>query len=250
MKHLTLTLALLTLALTSFACSGDGAPESTPDPGTAHASGAGTPSAGLGVAGTPDPRTQTAAPSGTRAAVILVHGWFGSPREFSAMKAFLDANGFRSFIAILPGEDNVKNAEYLRGFAQEVEEVAGVDQVNAVGFSMGGLSLRYYLQFLGGDAEVRRYISIDTAQTGDPAACLLPADFGGQMCPLSPFIRELNEGDDTPGDVAYTTILNKQGSEDRGRLRGDATEVTVDGPHGELLTDAAVHRAVLAALRS
>jgi triacylglycerol lipase len=181
--------------------------------------------------------------------VILVHGWFGSPRELSPLKAFLDANGFRSFIAILPGENNIENAEYLRDFVTEVEELTGVDEVHVVGFSMGGLALRYYIRNLGGDSEVDRYVSIDTPQYGDGAACVLSDDLGGQMCPWSEFLNDLNQPDDTPGDVSYTTIINEEGGGESGRLRSGATEVFVSGPHGELLATASVHEAVLAALR-
>jgi triacylglycerol lipase len=170
------------------------------------------------------------------------------PRELLPLKAFLDAHGFRSFIAILPGEDNIANANYLRDFVNEVEQLTGVPQVDAVGFSMGGLSLRYYIRFLDGEQEVRRYISIDTPQYGDPAACLLAPEAGGQMCPGSPFLIGLNQGDDTPGSVSYTTILNQEGDIPASRLYGGASEVMVSAPHGELLTSPDVDEAVRAAL--
>lgn len=201
-----------------------------------------------GAAATSEARGAT--PEASRPAVILVHGWAGSPREMSPLKSFLDANGYRAFIAILPGDDNVANAEYLRDFVAEVEELAHVEQVDVVGFSMGGLSLRYYIRFLGGGSEVSRYVSIDSPQHGDAAACLLPPESGGQMCPFGEFMSKLNQGDDTPGDVRYTTILNRRSSALLGRLRDGAREITVDGEHNELPSDPAVHQAVLDGLKN
>lgn len=203
-----------------------------------------------GAAVTPTATTSPAAASaGGRDVVILVHGWLGSPRELLPLKASLDAAGFRSFIAILPGEDNVVNAGYLHDLVDEVKDLTGVQRVNIVGFSMGGLSARYYIRSLGGQGEVERYVSIDTPQYGDPSACLLPADVGGQMCPGSPFLTQLNAGDDTPGDVAYTTILNRAGDIALGRLHGGASEVMVEGAHTELLQMPAVQQAVITALK-
>lgn len=181
--------------------------------------------------------------------MILVHGWAGSPRDMLPLKRFLDASGHHAFIAVLPGEDNIENAEYLQTFVSEVEELTASDTVDIVGFSMGGLSSRYYIRFLGGGSEVGRYVSIDTPQYGDPAACLLPAEGGGQMCPFSDFLSNLNRGDDTPGDVTYTTILNQQSNPAFGRLRNGPREISVSGEHNSLLTSPDVHNAVLAALR-
>lgn len=230
-----LILALAAIGLGLIACSNEGPGGSSSDAATVEADGRGPGTS------TPD--------AGMRPVVILVHGWAGSPREMSPLKSFLDANGFHSFIAILPGDDNVANAEYLQDFVREVEDLTDVPAVNIVGFSMGGLSARQYIRFLDGSAKVSRYVSIDTPHYGDAGACLLPAESGGQMCPFSPFLSDLNRGDDTPGDVMYTTILNQRSSSLLGRLRGGARELWVDGDHGELLKATPVHQAVLAGLR-
>lgn len=204
-----------------------------------------------GTEATPSPAADptAAAPSGLDP-VILVHGWMGSPRDLLSMKAFLDARGLRSFIAVLPGEDNVQNAASLRDYVNEVQALTRAERVDIVAFSMGGLSARYYLRNLGGQDHVRRYISIDTPQYGDLSACLLPEDLGGQMCPGSAFLTQLNSGNDTPGGVSYTTIVNEEGSTEAGRLHGRAAVVTVSGPHAALLTMSSVQEAVVAALKN
>ncbi len=116
---LLLLLAILLASSCSEDVSKDASPSSTPPPAT------------------------TAGASATQAArgprpVILVHGWAGSPRDMLPLKRFLDANGHHAFIAILPGEDNIENAEYLQAFVSEVEELTASDTVDIVGFSMGG----------------------------------------------------------------------------------------------------------------
>lgn len=239
MTSRTAVLFVLAMSLFASSCS-EGAGSEARDSSAGESAGAGSPA----------PATPSATPPAAEMhAVVLVHGWLGSPRDMSALKRVLDRNGYRAFIAILPGDDNIANAEYLKGFVAEVEELTHVDSVDVVGFSMGGLSLRHYIRFLGGGAEVSRYVSIDTPQYGEVSACLLPAESGGQMCPFSDFLNELNTGDDTPGNVAYTTILNQQGNPAQGRLRGGAGELQVAGAHGDLLGSAEVHDAVLASLR-
>src|SRR5262245_51191063 len=106
MTRHTTSFIVLAFILILISCSDKDAAISTPGTGMVTPSPeAATPSPG---GGTPSPEASTMPQSQAREAVILVHGWSGSPRDLSPLKTFLDSNGFRSFIAILPGEDNIK----------------------------------------------------------------------------------------------------------------------------------------------
>ncbi|WP_113703099.1 esterase/lipase family protein [Nonomuraea lactucae] len=143
-----------------------------------------------------------------REPVILVHGWNGEPGQFARMKAALKRAGHPAYAIDLPGEENIANAEAIAKLVARVRRKHGGGKISIVGHSMGGLSARHYLKFLGGAGETRSYVSMGTGQRGYAPACLLPSEQGGQMCPTGGFIRRLNSGDPTPGPVRYTLLAS------------------------------------------
>jgi pimeloyl-ACP methyl ester carboxylesterase len=75
----------------------------------------------------------------------------------------------------------------------------GVQKVDIVGHSMGGLVGLYYLKRLGGRHRVRRLVLLGTPTRGTWSALLglITAPLGlasWQLLPGSPFLRELSEG--------------------------------------------------------
>jgi triacylglycerol lipase len=185
---------------------------------------------------------------GANQAVILVHGWRGSPTTWTDMKTFLEKD--RSVYAIaLPGQDNIANAAAILKFI--TDNKLGV--VDVVGQSMGGLSARYLVKTtVGGAGAVDNYVSIGTPQYGIWSACLLTNGSGGQMCPPRSFLSNLNSGDDTPGSRLWTTIYSTSDeivSNSSSRLDGGACFVQVSGPrHNDMDNNQAVMNAVLAGI--
>jgi triacylglycerol lipase len=183
--------------------------------------------------------------------ILLVHGYRGNPSTWQDMIDAFAAEG-RSAVAIdLPSEDNLVNARSIRDFIT----ARGWQRVDIIGQSMGGLSARQFVRFLRSDtpARIDAYVSLATPHYGLQAACLLPPWYGGQMCPSSQFLRELNQGDDTPGRrIAWTTIYS---TGDRlvpvasSRLDGGACHVQVSGVgHNDMDNDPGVFAHVLAAV--
>ena len=191
--------------------------------------------AGAAFAADPDP-------------VLLVHGYRGSPGTWAEMIGRFEAEG-RTAVAIdLPSEDNVANAAAIRNYIAD----QGWARVDIVAQSMGGLSARHFIKFLKSSAKVDSYVSLGTPQYGITVACVLPSTFGGQMCPSSGFLRDLNRKDDTPGRAAWTTIYST-GDEyvpkSSSRLDGGACHVQVSGVgHNEMDNDAGIFAHVLAAV--
>jgi len=127
--------------------------------------------------------------------VLIVHGIWDSrtrvrsleqglvQRGFAHARAFdLKPNDGRAPIAAL-AEQAKQHADALR------QEHGG--PIDLVGFSMGALVSRYYLQRLGGRACVRRFISISGPHRGTLAAYALPLPGLRDMRPGSALIREL-----------------------------------------------------------
>lgn len=180
--------------------------------------------------------------------VLLVHGYRGDPSTWADMIARFAAEG-RTAVAIdLPSEDNVVNAAAIRDFIAD----QGWARVDIVAQSMGGLSARHFVKFLKSSARIDSYVSLGTPQYGIYSACVLPRTYGGQMCPSSSFLRDLNRKDDTPGNAAWTTIYST-GDEyvpnSASRLDGGACHVQVSGVgHNEMDNDAGIFVHVLAAV--
>jgi triacylglycerol lipase len=180
--------------------------------------------------------------------ILLVHGYRGNPSTWSDMIANFQANG-RTAVAIdLASEDNVKNAAQIEAFIND----KGWRRVDIVGQSMGGLSARQYIKFLDRTV-VDAYVSLGTPQYGIYAACLLPQSYGGQMCPTSRFLRNLNHADDTPGSIYWTTIYSRSDGivpNSSSRLDGGACFVFEDPgvPHNDMDNDPTIFQHVLMAV--
>jgi triacylglycerol esterase/lipase EstA (alpha/beta hydrolase family) len=174
--------------------------------------------------------------------VLLVHGYRGSASSFNTMRARFEANGRTAVAISLPSQDNAVNARAIRDFITS----RGWTRVDIVAHSMGGLSSRQFVKFLGGTATVDAYVSLGSPQYGILVACALPSWYGGQMCPSSSFLRDLNAGDDTPGAPAYATLYSTGDTyvpNSSSRLDGGACFIRVSGvSHSGLLTDANVYR--------
>ncbi len=184
--------------------------------------------------------------------VVLVHGFTGSPSSMATLKSNFEAQGRQAFSIDYNSENNITNANQLATFITSVKTQTGAAKVDLVAHSMGGLSTRYYLKNLGGQANVSEYVSLGSPHYGVWSACLLPTSLGGQMCPLSSFLSSLNSGDDTPGSLLYTTIYSTGDGtvpNSSSRLDGGACFKQVTGvSHSGLTSNATVFTHVLSAV--
>ena len=149
--------------------------------------------------------------------IILVHGYIGGYglTPWYKLKSRLISWGcpsskiFEMRFSDAIFASNVDNAYELRDYVNYVLSVTGASKVDIIGHSMGGLSSRYYIKFLGGMYKVDDYVSLGTPQKGTIMA-ILPITWvtkgGVEMIPGSSFLNTLNSGDETPGSVHYTAI--------------------------------------------
>ncbi|WP_158886761.1 esterase/lipase family protein [Amycolatopsis anabasis] len=171
--------------------------------------------------------------------VILVHG-FGAPAagHFSVYSPYLKAQGYCVFtgtygtipnvplVNLLGGFQSIEySAEQFSAFVDKVRAATGVDKVDIVGHSEGGIMPRYYIKNLGGTAKVHSYISWAPPNHGLTLSGLytlgqkLIPGLDENILPLWPvtseltngkgFLDRLNAGDETPGDIHYTVIASK-----------------------------------------
>jgi triacylglycerol lipase len=150
--------------------------------------------------------------------VLLIHGLTADSLSWVVFKARLEADGFRVFTVDIPNRgfgDIAKNSQTVASKVAEIRQQTGAVKVDLIGHSEGGLEARYYIKFLGGASQIGRYISLGTPQYGTVLAnfstvfnlaSLVGCVACYQMTTGSSFLANLNSGDDTPGDVTYTTV--------------------------------------------
>jgi triacylglycerol lipase len=142
--------------------------------------------------------------------VIFVHGYASTASVWDAMIARFRAAGYASDQVFTFqynfNQSNVTSANQLRSRVSAVLAQTGASRVDLVNHSMGGLVTRYYVKNLGGTSVVDQWGSLAGANHGTTAAtlCLLFASCR-QMSPGSPFLAQLNSGDETPGPTVYRT---------------------------------------------
>jgi pimeloyl-ACP methyl ester carboxylesterase len=155
--------------------------------------------------------------SGFRTPILLIHGYLGTRGVMLPLENRLKRLGFPIFSVHL----GALNASDIRRSAKRIAEVVGhvaeryqLPKIDVIGHSMGGLIGLYFVKHLGGDAQVRKLISIGTPYDGTYAAVLGVALFGAltrsvwQLLKGSAFIRELHAGE-LPEGTRYYSIMAK-----------------------------------------
>lgn len=138
--------------------------------------------------------------------VLLVHGIHDTPRTFRKCLQALERSELApaETVALTPNDGSCS----LKVLAAQVDHAArnllqttGAPKIDLVGFSMGSLVSRYWLQRLGGKDYTRRFISISGPHAGTWTAHLSGKPGIREMRPQSAFLQDL-EADPHPfGDV-------------------------------------------------
>ncbi len=141
-------------------------------------------------------------------AVLLVHGIGDDARSMKRMARYLHSEGWDAHtLSLTPNRGEVGLdllALQIDGYVEQT--FATGRKIDLVGFSMGGLVCRYYVQRLGGLKRIRRLVTIATPHQGTRLACLLPNPAGRQMRPGSRFLRDLAMDAGQLAKVGFTSI--------------------------------------------
>jgi triacylglycerol lipase len=126
--------------------------------------------------------------------VVLVHGIFNFSNIFRKMAAYLESHEYRTYVPTLHPSTGEKGLDELAMQLKLYIEknIPSEEKFFLVGFSMGGLICRYYLQRLDGMKRVKRFISLSTPHHGSRLAHLLGNKGCRQMRPGSDFLKDLN----------------------------------------------------------
>ncbi|MBW4440304.1 MAG: triacylglycerol lipase [Plectolyngbya sp. WJT66-NPBG17] len=140
--------------------------------------------------------------------VVLVHGITDTFALFKTMTNQLDRLGWETYgLDLLPANGDCELDRLAKQLAEFVEANLPLNQpFDLVGFSMGGLVSRYYLQRLGGIDRVQRFVSISAPHNGTIAAYLSQRPGCLQMRPNSGFINDLNRDVQMLDRINFTSI--------------------------------------------
>ena len=176
--------------------------------------------------------------------VVLVHGtWVDGPDTWSTLAPQLGAEGYCVFtleygyradpgsnlLQTYGGDDIAASSRELAAFVDDVRARTGVDQVDIVGHSQGGVVARQYLKFDGGADAVHTLVTLGATNhgttfsagqligslaeqfglpVGEVAAATVGPSFVQQMVG-SNFLNVLNADGDTVPGVDYTVIATR-----------------------------------------
>ncbi len=141
--------------------------------------------------------------------VLLLPGYTDSEEDLAVLAAYLWDAGFQVHpFGPRPSDGSVPLEDLAAQLQAYIDLTFGPDQpVDVVGFSMGGLISRWYVQKLGGGERVQRFITLATPHNGTFFA-YLPVNSPGlhQMQPESAFLADLNQDLSPLARINFTSI--------------------------------------------
>ncbi|QEY33331.1 alpha/beta fold hydrolase [Synechococcus sp. RSCCF101] len=131
--------------------------------------------------------------------LVLVHGLWDTPRVFHPLLRALAGRRPRLLAPHLPHQLGRRSLTSLAAALNgHIRTAFGEEEpLDLLGFSMGGVVARTWLQQWGGARRTRRFLSVASPQTGTLTALPMPAAlFAGlaDMKPGSPLLRQLAAG--------------------------------------------------------
>lgn len=136
--------------------------------------------------------------------VILIHGIWDTKIIFSKMSSRLTELGWCVHsLNLTPNDGSLGLASLAQQLADYISQTFDPEQsIDIVGYSMGGLVSRYYVQRLGGINRVQRFITISSPHKGTLTAYSLPLPGYLDMRPHSNLLQDLDR------DVAILKQIN------------------------------------------
>lgn len=184
--------------------------------------------------------------------ILFVHGWNSNSSAFATFESRFAADGWTDAQlenwSYNTSQSNKTTASQVGAKVDQLLAATGAAKVDVITHSMGGLSSRWYLKFLGGDAKVDEWVSLGGPNHGTDTARFCWQTSCSEMRPGSAFLSELNAGDETPGAVNYRTwwspcdeVINPDSSTP---VSGATNTQTACMSHSSLHEDATVYAQV------
>jgi len=140
--------------------------------------------------------------------VLLIHGIFDTVQKFDKMSGYLKKLGWEVYsLNLVPNYGILGLDKLAEQVANYVDKTFPANQpIDLIGFSMGGIVSRYYVQRLGGINKVKRFITISSPHNGTLTGYALNLAAPKQMRPKSNFLESLNQDIDLLEKINFTSI--------------------------------------------
>jgi triacylglycerol lipase len=141
--------------------------------------------------------------------VILVHGLWDRSIIFNTLSTYLQNLGWSVHrFDLIPNNGELPLEQLAEQLAIRIEQTLDPSQAfDLVGFSMGGIVSRYYVQRLGGLDRVQRFVTISSPHRGTWTAYATMQPGCMQMRPNSEFLQDLNrDATEILGKLDFTSI--------------------------------------------
>lgn len=140
--------------------------------------------------------------------VLLVHGINDTATVFCKMSPQLAKKGWQVHDIDLTPNNCDRPLDFLaQQIANYIEKIFPPKQpIDIVGFSMGGIVSRYYIQRLGGIERVQRFVTVSSPHRGTVLAYLVDRPGTIQMRPDSQFLADLNRDFAMLERINFTSI--------------------------------------------
>lgn len=147
-------------------------------------------------------------PSTQRNPVLLIHGMFDTQAIFRRMIGCLKQWGWEVHsLDLIPNNATCGLEKLTMQVVDYIDKHFPPDQpLDLVGFSMGGIISRYYIQRLGGIERVKRLIAIASPHQGTMMGYFYPSLGAAQMRPDSELLQDLNQDLYTLERLSFTSI--------------------------------------------
>jgi triacylglycerol lipase len=139
--------------------------------------------------------------------VVLVHGFLETGSAFKTLQTRLERRGFECYVPRLKPSDGRGGLENIAvRLKQDIDTKFGTTEpINLVGYSMGGIVSRQYLQHLGGAERCENFVTVSSPHHGTKAAWLYPTRGAEEMRPGSTFLASLHHSQDRLGKIPITS---------------------------------------------
>lgn len=138
--------------------------------------------------------------------VLLVHGIWDTSKVFRRLSKFLEERGYEPHGIDLNPNDARDGLEPLAEQVKDYAEKNFEGKFALVGFSMGGMIARYYIQKMGGSERVRKLITLSSPHNGTWTAHFIKSKGAKQLAMGSEFLKDLNADTEALANVNFTSL--------------------------------------------
>lgn len=142
--------------------------------------------------------------------VLLIHGIDDTAAKFCTLKPYLETLGWVVHaISLSPNNGDIGLEQLAQQIAEYGEATFSNQPFDLVGFSMGGIVSRYYVQRLGGIDRIQRFITVSSPHSGTEIANFRFNAGASQMRRNSAFLNDLNHDVAMLNRVQFTSIWTR-----------------------------------------